>query len=345
MCRPHQGSQASLGSLSPPSILGTLWWERRQAASLQGAEDPTTTTHAPCLSPCPRGTLKLSPVSPTPVPCPHTHHRPESSLWGLAGTPHQPGQATDPQEAPVPGASSGPSVGMTSAGVQATKSSGRGLCAQVRDIGILGTFRTRAPGNGPWDPAAPVCFQLPQNVLQACGPHFHMTRFPLTGKARLVWSFTVSPSHSTAPRSPDSQSHARGNLGGKDGPGTVLSSRRSQSGADRGGPSNHTSPSPRAPLYLPMDSKVWTWPLQPRGQLRTRLPSLLSPPTATPPIPLSYTCWEDRCMTEKSPPTAALFSYTSGMSGPVPAWCLAVKDVVVKPHGHHWPVAPDGNIG
>lgn len=65
-----------------------------------GSRRPPTTTHAPCLSPCPRATLKLSPVSPTTVPCPHTHHRPESSLWGLAGTPHQPGRATDPQEPP-----------------------------------------------------------------------------------------------------------------------------------------------------------------------------------------------------------------------------------------------------
>ena len=42
--------------------------------------------------------------------------------------------------------------------------------------------------------------------------------------------------------------------------------------------------------------------------------------------------WEDRCMIEKGPPTASLLSLRVRLSGPVPAWGLAVREVIVK-HG------------
>lgn len=37
-------------------------------------------------------------------------------------------------------------------------------------------------------------------------------------------------------------------------------------------------------------------------------------------------------MIEKGPPTASLLSLHVGLSGPVPAWGLAVREVIVK-HG------------
>ena len=127
-----------------------------------------------------------------------------------------------------------------------------------------------------------------------------MARFPPTGKAGLAQSFPVSPSHSTAPRAPCQGSHPGGNLGCKDGPGTVLAQgdgSLERTGEDPGTlPLRPTEPPPSARGPHSLDVA----PLA-EGPTQDRRPSSLSPPSATPPARLRRMGGDDRCVVGRAP--------------------------------------------